>query len=605
MSEQGSLERQLKKARLESAYESHQVSATRVASRAIGRSVRMPWEIAENFLGMPSLPSPFEKGGCLIAASSKVPASVDPAKPAPARLESLRLAGVKIPKTMGPSWDQKLSEAREAALAKWLGILERYPDDFGLAIAVERDRQSGRASDLKASLQDVFAQKASATVSGRAGPLARYIKHCISRQEQPFPVVEAGVYAFLQDYAAREAPTCARSFLSSLAFAKYTVSLKVQDEIFSPRVRGLSSKLYLDKRKTQQKPPLKVDHVRKLEAIATGSIPMEPPDRVAAGFFLWALFARARFSDAQAAGALQCDLSETSDGTVGYLEAAIERSKTSFSLERKVRYLHMFAPIEGIGEVAWGVPWFEFCGQHGPPRGSGRPLLPSPLSGGGWQTSPLNVDSAAKWLRYLLIRAGCERSSVEVLGTHSLKATTLSWCAKFGLDRATRAALGYHSKGRDGTELIYGRDNMAKPVRDLQEVLLQVVLGKFDPDATRSGYFLKRGGPPGGEAIPQEEVLSESSSEASEDAEGLDHEAAENAADELGRQWEPDQGLREELTSVPLFRNLETRFIHAAASEEGDKFRCGRNISTRYSRLSSVPRILFPLCRNCCPPKRE
>ncbi|CAE7571459.1 unnamed protein product, partial [Symbiodinium sp. KB8] len=252
-------------------------------------------------------------------------------------------------------------------------------------------------------------------------------------------------------------PTFARSFLSSLAFAKYTVSLKVPDEIFSP----------------------KVDHVRKLEAIATGSIEMEPPDR--------------------AAGALQCDLSETSDGTVGYLE--------------------------GIGEVAWGVPWFEFCKQYGPPRGSGR---------------------------YLLIRAGCDRSSVEVLGTHSLKATTLSWCAKFGLDRATRAALGYHSKGRDGTELIYGRDNMAKPVRDLQEVLLQVALGKFDPDATRSGYFVKRGGPPGGEAIPQEEVLSESSSEASEDAEGVDHEAAENAADELGRQWEPDQGLREELTSAIL-----------------------------------------------------
>ena len=205
------------------------------------------------------------------------------------------------------------------------------------AIAVERDRKSGRASDLKSSLQDVFAQKASATVSGRAGPLARYIKHCISRQEQPFPVVEAGVYAFSQDYAAREAPTFARSFLSSLAFAKYTVSLKVPDEIFSPRVRGLSSKLYLDKRKTQQKPPLKVDHVRKLEAIATGSIVMEPPDRVAAGFFLWALFARARFSDAQAAGALQCDLSETSDGTVGYLESTrgCHREEQDFVFARK------------------------------------------------------------------------------------------------------------------------------------------------------------------------------------------------------------------------------------------------------------------------------
>ena len=90
-----------------------------------------------------------------------------------------------------------------------------------------------------------------------------------------------------------------------------------------------------DPGKTRQKPALKVDHVRKLESIAAGSLELEPPDRVAAGFFLWALYARARFSHAHAAGAVLCDLRETLDGTVGYLEAAIERSKTSISLERK------------------------------------------------------------------------------------------------------------------------------------------------------------------------------------------------------------------------------------------------------------------------------
>ena len=31
-----------------------------------------------------------------------------------------------------------------------------------------------------------------------------------------------------------------------------------------------------------------------------------------------------------------------------------------------------------------------------------------------------------------------------------------------------------------------------------------------------------------------------------EDAEDVDHEAAERAADELGRQWEPDPGLRDD-----------------------------------------------------------
>ncbi|CAE7351316.1 unnamed protein product [Symbiodinium sp. CCMP2592] len=510
---------------------------------------------------MPALPSPYAKGGSIVSMPVGPAVPAGPVKSSSGKLESLRLAGVRVPNAPGQSWDQKLSEAREAALAKWLGILERFPEDFGLTLSIRLDRENGRDADLKTSLQDVFSQKASVTISGRAGPLARYVKHCRGRQVNPFPVTEAGVYAFLQDYASHEAPTFARSFLSSLAFAKFTVSLKVSDEVFSPRVRGLSSKLYLDKRKTRRKPALKVDHVRKLEAIASGSIDLEPADRVAAGFFVWTLYARARYSDAQAAGAMTCDLSDTPDGVVGYLEAAVERSKTSFSLERKVRYLHMFAPIQGIGEVPWGVKWFEFYEVHGPPLGTGKPLLPSPLSGGGWQTAPLAVASATKWMKSLLIRAGCDRSSVEPLGTHSLKATTLSWSAKFGLAREVRAALGYHARGRDGTEIIYGRDNMSAPVRRLQEVLLEVSRERFMPDATRSGYFVKRFEDPEGMPIPPDEVLSDSSSEASEDAEDVDHEAAEAAADELGRQWEPDAGLRAELEA--LTRRIVYALEHA------------------------------------------
>ncbi|CAE7389065.1 unnamed protein product [Symbiodinium sp. CCMP2592] len=497
---------------------------------------------------MPALPSPYAKGGSIVSMPVGPAVPAGPVKSSSGKLESLRLAGVRVPNAPGQSWDQKLSEAREAALAKWLGILERFPEDFGLTLSIRLDRENGRDSDLKTSLQDVFSQKASVTISGRAGPLARYVKHCRGHQVDPFPVTEAGVYAFLQDYASHEAPTFARSFLSSLAFAKFTVSLKVSDEVFSPRVRGLSSKLYLDKRQTRQKPALKVDHVRKLEAIASGSINLEPADRVAAGFFVWTLYARE---------------SDTPDGVVGYLEAAVERSKTSFSLERKVRYLHMFAPIQGIGEVPWGVKWFEFYKVHGPPLGTGKPLLPSPLSGGGWQTAPLAVASATKWMKSLLIRAGCDRSSVEPLGTHSLKATTLSWSAKFGLAREVRAALGFHARGRDGTEIIYGRDNMSAPVRRLQQFLLEVSRERFMPDATRSGYFVKRFGDPEGMPIPPDEVLSDSSSEASEDAEDVDHEAAEAAADELGRQWEPDAGGRQVQMWQEHLNQLTHRIVYA------------------------------------------
>ena len=78
----------------------------------------------------------------------------------------------------------------------------------------------------------------------------------------------------------------------------------------------------------------------------------------------------------------------------------------------------------------------------------------------------------------------------------------------------------------------------------------------------------------------------------------------DGAADELGCPWEPEPGLRDDLQGVPIFRHKESRFLHAAASEEGDRFRCGRNISTRYIRLAGVPRILHPFCRGCCPTKK-
>ncbi|CAE7541257.1 unnamed protein product [Symbiodinium sp. CCMP2592] len=497
MSECDSLESNLKKARVLGAYESHHVSSTRVASRGLGSAVKMPWEVASAFLDMPALPSPFAKGGCIVTMPVGPAGPAGPVKSSSGKLESLRLAGVRVPSVPGQSRDQKLSEAREAALAKWLGILERFPEDFGLTLSIQLDKENGRNADLKSSLQDVFSQKASVTISGRAGPLARYVKHCRGRQVKPFPVTEAGVYAFLQDYASHEAPTFARSFLSSLAFAKFTVSLKVSDEIFIPRVRGLSSKLYLEKRKTRQKPALKVDHVRKLEAIASGSIALEPPDRVASGFFVWTLYARARYSDAQAAGAMTCDLSDTPDGTVGYLEAAVERSKTSFSLESAHVRSHQRNRRGALG-----------C-------------------------------QSAFWRRVANVAVGGGEC-------HEMDEGTFDPCRL----RQVRAALGYHARGRDGTELIYGRDNMSAPVRQPQGVLLEVSSERFRPDATRSGYFVKRFEDPEGVPIPPDEVLSDSSSEASEDAEDVDHEAAEAATDVLGRQWEPDAGLRAELEAA-------------------------------------------------------
>ena len=75
------------------------------------------------------------------------------------------------------------------------------------------------------------------------------------------------------------------------------------------------------------------------------------------------------------------------------------------------------------------------------------------------------------------------------IGSHPLKATFLSWAAKFGIAPASRRKLGGHVKPKDVTLTTYSRDELAGPLRDLDKVLLAVRLGVFIPDCTRSGRF--------------------------------------------------------------------------------------------------------------------
>ena len=136
-------------------------------------------------------------------------------------------------------------------------------------------------------------------------------------------------------------------------------------------------------------------------------------------------------------------------------------------------------------------------------------MLPA-QSDAGWSTLPITAHVASIWLKNLL-RAGGARAH-EVIGygtgTHSCKATVLSWAAKFGLDSNLVHDLDIIHE----VQVVYARDSMAQPLRDLNRVLEQVREGQFDPDATRSGYF-----PNSARAPVSEQPELSSSSEGSED----------------------------------------------------------------------------------------
>ena len=182
-----------------------------------------------------------------------------------------------------------------------------------------------------------------------------------------------------------------------------------------------------------------------LESILQGVPNVKPQNKVAAGFFLLMIYARAKFSDAQSSSTIIEDTIETDFGRDGFLKALAHRSKTPITLARKTRYIPMTAS------------WLQAIKEADLPLGKGKPLLP-PQSDAGWSSCPITAHVAAIWLKSLL-RAGCAPAQDVIgYGTHSCKATVLSWAAKFGLDSNTRARLGYHSRGAGGTELVYARD---------------------------------------------------------------------------------------------------------------------------------------------------
>ena len=71
-----------------------------------------------------------------------------------------------------------------------------------------------------------------------------------------------------------------------------------------------------------------------------------------------------------------------------------------------------------------------------------------------------------------------------------MKATTLSFAAKYGVDAETRLQLAYHVGGFKMLHT-YSRDAAAQPLLELEKVLTAIREGRFRPDSTRSGRFIQ------------------------------------------------------------------------------------------------------------------
>ncbi len=498
------------------------------------------------------------------------------------------------------SWEGLLNTQRIAAIRKWVGIISTSPLSFDLGRRWNRLDPLG--ASLAEGLKNVFADRATGTLHSRAGALLRLVAWCHKHGHVPFPLREESVYQFMLN-SEGTAPTFLRSLLVSLRFAHHILGLTGADDVVSSqRVIGCAKLAYLKKRKLVQKDPLSVAMVVAMEAFVA-DLEKPPRERFVIGCFLICTFMRARFSDMMNLVDFTADSFDHRGLPGGFVEAKVNRTKSAYTLERKTMYLPMTAPRCCVTGLDWFRGWQHARMMDSVPRGAGAPVFPA-LTNQGWSKVPMTAGAAADWLRKILLHWGFPRDRVGRLGTHSCKATTLSWLSKMGEPLEIRAQLGYHQT--QGSALVYSRDAMAGPIRRLQFVLEQIRERKFMPDQSRSGYFLNGGsvGQDDQSSMTSAEIeddISDTEDSADEEDDLEDKALVEVSTDSVADPWDEHATIESLSLDTPatLFRNVSTRYIHIIADEAGARFRCGREVTTSYFQLAEKPKFCTPQCRQC------
>ena len=568
-------------------------------------------------------------------------------------LRSAPLVGQR-PVKMGAAWmpvragKQRISlavQARddelEGALGMWRDLVSDFGDSSDLFVQIAEAESQEEALN---SFDSSFYGKPASTLSKRACSLRLYTKWAKARGRAPWPLTEPAAFAYADSLRSEGAPaTRLQSWREALGFARVYVGLRGTEEVLgSRRITGSALRCFATKRMQVKRQVLSAKMVMSLEDIVDDE-DEDRRDRVFAGFALFCVFGRQRAGDAaKIKNGVKLDLEGTSCD--GYVEASMVDHKRAAKVRRKMP-LPVVAPTRGVSvrTTPWGVSWARVRAeaQLSEELEDDQPLMQSVLTGGDWSGRALTTDQTAQWLCRLLTRRGFGQEDLERVGSHSLKATALSWMAKAGIQKAHRRLLGGHIKPGDRSMAEYSRDELSEPLRHLEHTIAWIRGRRFNPDATRSGLWsgkacrvpdrpvvaeatddesdaedlcrvfpavgfepLDEAEPGAGSSDGSAASLSSKSSAASVGDEASDAEVEEDLL-----AWAPNDdaefadGLL--LPSYPeggLMRSSTKPFmLHAMRLNEAATL-CGVQMSDHYTMIAHWPEVPWPRCRRCFKP---
>lgn len=593
-------------------------------------SITLPWE-------QPTLSAVFGKRSRLIAAPKFCPMPHKP--PEDETLAVAEISG-KVSWSRATSvipWPVAQERSLGRVLENWRIILVDNPgaSDLGRQIRTIMD---GEILDMTVEqvIRDALGTKGVSTLRSRASSLMAFArwKKSLSIDATIFPVSEEEAYRYVVELRQLNAPrTKASRFLESLTFAHYMIGADVGASIRSARIKGaVAVPMVLPKKKT----PLTKTQISALETLAMHG---QGQEAIFAGYVCFILHARLRWSDGQHCQAEPwLDLHEGA----GFLECELYHHKNAGRQRIAKRLLPAACCIPGlVGD--WASPWLENRRAANLKVGPGHPTMPVPLAGGGWGLVPLEPPQATVWLRELLANID-DRVPLTSIGTHSLKASLLSWMAKCNCDESLRRLAGYHVDPGSKSALEYSRDAQAPVLHALEGIMLVVRAGLFDPDQSRAKRWKRpdcktlqdamnflskqsitlehsdsdndRGDSPSlfddFELVSSEHELSMSSVSDSGDEhrDGLDcntsgeDREAEIAAPIVGALVA--QGLHYEVGDLQVFEHVKSRCCHIAKESsvvdddgEATVLRCGKIATRNFRKVEEVGNFMPYKCTRC------
>jgi len=499
----------------------------------------------------------------------------------------------------------KDEQARRQAMGhEWAVIIAVNLEGYSLGRALLRQKQPVAMKDLQEGVMDSMGKKATSTLAKRLSAFSNFANWCIQNGCQIAPIAEHVAYHYVQHLVEEEAsPSAGKSFLEAMHFSAGVFGLDIDDLLAnSTRLKGLVERMALAAPPVKPAEPLRVDQVMKLEqaCVAAGC----DQDKCTIGGMLVLLYGCARVSDGARAVAIVVDIAEDKSAEfAGYVELSVASSKTAISVDSKRRLLPVLAPLYSLSGLDWVTPWLDSRQRLGLDNEGelAWPFIPKFGPSGDPVNAPALSAELGKILRLVL---GVVSSPPNTLRSHSLKATPLSWAAKYGLSLVTRRTLGHHSDPGAKNADLYARDPMGAPVGELTRVLRDIKRLHFLPDRPRTGRF-----PRAAPRVPSAEASDTSDSDAgrTDDSSGADTEESTDVED---MHEVPDNGRLMQLTPAeqrPIRAiDMQGRQCHRhkvsgiqhVAMEGSHKLLCGRVISANYVPTTG-PWESAPVCATC------